>query len=235
MIIRRETLQAVLPATASGDTRYSLHAINVRPDGTVEATDGHIAIQAREKGRLPDEDFPIVPGVESFHGNPDGNVLIPVDVVKAMLGTMPKKTTLPILHAVQLAKKGTEGAATITATDLQAPRVAKIDPSAAGQYPSIDRVMPAADKPDTVELLLAADVLEVLCKAARAVGAPEKSAKAPILRFVVPFGASDRQKIGRHDGQEPNVRPLGEVISAVRVTVVGPDVELTIAAMPCHA
>jgi hypothetical protein len=219
MIIRAETLKAVLPAVSNDDTRYLLDGVHVRPDGTIEATNGSVAIQAKEHTPMPDEDFPLIPGVESFHGNPEGNTLISTAIVTSVLSAIAKRSTIPILQCVQLAKNGTDGTATLAATDLQAPRVAKIGPTEQ-PFPAIDRVMPKADKPDTVDVLFAVDVLETICKAARAASGTGKAKKAPIVRFSVPYDESERK--------------AGYVSSAVRVTYNGPEVGLTIAAMPCR-
>ncbi len=229
MIIRRSVLQAVLPATTDSDRRYSLDAVNVRPDGTVEATNGSIAILARDKSPIDDADFPIVAGSE-FKGNPAGNILIPTAIVKSMIAAMPKRSPIPVLAALQLGANGSEtGSAFVSATDLQAPRVAHITND--GTFPAIDRVIPAADKAGTVDVFFAVDVLETICRAARAVSASGKKSKAPIVRFAIPTAKGDRISLTK-DGEKTG--EAGEVSTAVRVTYSGPDVDLVIAAMPCR-
>lgn len=65
MIIRRELLQAVLPATSSDNTRYYLKGVQVDPaKHTATATDGHVLLIATDTAPFPDEDFPAVPGAE---------------------------------------------------------------------------------------------------------------------------------------------------------------------------
>jgi DNA polymerase III sliding clamp (beta) subunit (PCNA family) len=221
MIIRREALQAALAATTDTDKRYDLHAVQVDPSKhAVIATDGHVLLIATDKSPQDDADFPLVPGAE-FHGTPVAPVIVPADTVRAMIGTMPKRSTIPILGCCQLSTSGSESTATLTATDLSAPRIATLNREDAGQFPSYERVMPATDRP-SIRLVLAVDVLEAIIKAAKAVSATGARAKSPMIHFDVPTGAKDRQK----DGAQ-------EVISPVTITVNGVDVNVTGCAMPC--
>src|SRR4051812_32393968 len=211
MIIRRETLAAVLPAVTFDDSRYFLSSVCIEPDGRAVATDGHVMLVATDNSPMPDEDFPIIPGAP-FHGTPAAATLIDADVIRGLLSAMPKRPTMPILAAVQLSQNGTPQTATIAATDLQAPRVATVT-SEGKTFPSYERVMPAAEQPTT--LVLAIDVLETLIKSAKAVHGTRKSGPAPMIRFDIP----------KNEGNQ--------VTAAVRITITGADVTVTGAAMPC--
>jgi hypothetical protein len=212
MIIRRETLNAVLPATTSEDTRYHLNHVQFEPaTNRVIATDGHVLLIATDRSPMADEDFPAVPGAE-FHGNPEP-LAVSADILRAMLGTMPKKTPLPILQTCQLSRNGSDTTATLAATDLTAPRVATIERED-GRFPQYDRVIPSADR-ESVNVSLAVDVIEALIKSAKAICGTGKHTKKAIITFNVPI-------------KETNV------IDALAVTIEGINVVVTGAAMPCR-
>ena len=211
MIIRRETLNAVLPATTADDTRYFLDAVLVEPTRhRAIATDGHIMIIATDNSPLADEDFPAIAGAE-FHGDP-APIAIPAAIVRSMIATMPKKSSRPILATVQVGQNGSEETATIAATDLQAPRVATIAKDDR-RFPAYERVMSVAAP--SVKVAIAIDVLETLIKSAKAVCGTGKREKKPIVTFEVPIGAA-------------------EVTTAIGFTVSGLDVTVTGVAMPCR-
>ncbi len=208
MIIRRETLNAVLPATASDDSRYFLQGAQFEPaSNRVIATNGHILLMAPDREPFPDDDFPAVPGA-AFHGDP-APIVVPADVIKTMIATMPKRSTLPILHACQLSQNGSENTATITASDLTAPRTATINREDR-QFPAYDHVIPKLDRP-SINVCLAVDVLEALCKSAKAVCGKGKP--------TITFNLSSKNT---------------EVLDALGITIKGETVTVTGAAMPCR-
>jgi hypothetical protein len=212
MIIRRETLAAALAATTADNSRYFLHAVQAEPAlHRVVATDGFILLIATDRSPMQDEDFPQVPGAP-FHGNPEGRIVLDAEICRGMIATMPKKTPIPILKTAQLSVNGSESTVTLAATDLQAPRVATIDTTAAGQFPAYERVMPKADR-EGVKLCMGLPVLESLIKAAKAVG-------VQTITFDVPTGPKDTTD--------------GAVSSPLGVTMNGADVTVTGCAMPCR-
>lgn len=230
MIIKRAALQAALAATTSTDTRYFLNSIRVEPEQhRLVATDGNILLIVTDASPDPDEDFPMVPAGE-YRGDPPEPVCIPADVVKAMIATMPKRSTIPILGCAQLSQGTEAGTATITATDLQAPRTAIIRASEQGQFPAYERCLPKADRP-SARVCLAVDVLENLIKAAKAVTQGRRMAT---ITFDVPTGAADREKAPittNAEGEKITGEP-GAVTSAVGITITGDDLTITGCAMP---
>ncbi len=212
MLIRREVLAAVLPAVTDDDTRYFLSKVQIRPDGEVRATNGNIAILASgvDGYRFPDEDFPTIPGAP-FHGDPSGSILVDEPTIKRLIGATDKgKRSLPVLRCVQVSRNGSELTSTLSATDLKAPITATIVSEPTENFPELDRVMPAADKADTVALVLGVPVLEALLKAAKAID-------TRTIRFDVPTDGKDRA-----------------VLTAIRVTATGPDAKIVAVAMPCR-
>ena len=226
MLISRHAIAAALAATTSDDTRYHLDGIHVRPDGTIESTNGHLAIVATQAERTPDEDFPTVPGAE-YHGDPERDFLIPSDLAKRLIAGMPKKATIPALQHVQTSRNGSPSTVTLAATDLQAPIVSTITIDETSTFPAIDRVMPAADKPGTVAIALGVPVLEAILKATKAAYAGSKGQQ--YVTMHIPTRKGDRFLTKAEDGSEV----LGDVRGAVRCEVSGVDgLTLAIVAMP---
>jgi hypothetical protein len=219
MIIRKESIAAVLQATTADDGRYFLRAVQFEPaNHRVVATNGHVMLLAQDNAPHADADFPIIPGA-AFHGDPTAPVLIETETLKGMLAVMPKRATLPILHTVQLSQNGSPTTATLAATDLQAPRVATIESS--GQtFPAygkiMDRCESIASANGSVSITLAVDVLETLIKAAKAAYTTKRKA---MIRFDIP--ANDKKEKA--------------VNEAIYVTIKGDDITVTGAAMPCRA
>jgi hypothetical protein len=196
MIIRREALTAALAATTDDDTRYYLSGVQVVPGATPRAvaTNGHVLLVVDDEHPHKDEDYPIIVGAP-WHGDPPAPLVIPSDIVRAMIATTPKKTTIPILRAIQVSRNGSEQSVTVAATDLQAPRVATLDTTADDRkFPSYHRVLPAADRP-SVSVCLAVDVLETLIKAAKAISQTGKNVHTPTIRFSLPTGKQHRDVV----------------------------------------
>jgi hypothetical protein len=237
VIIRREAIKAALAATTLDDSRYTLHAIQVQPDGRLIATDGHIAVVVTDADPFSDADYPTNPekGLPPWKGNPDKPVLLPAETAKQLIAATPKKTPIPILTAVQLSVNGAEGGCRFSATDLVAVQTATIAPEDAnGIFPDVSRVMPKASRP-SLSVGLGVPVLESLLKAAKAIG-------AVAMRIDLPTEPQYQGSNGKDaDG---NRRGDGQVIAALRVTMQGRSrkgeaadaATLTIeaAAMPCR-
>jgi DNA polymerase III sliding clamp (beta) subunit (PCNA family) len=214
MIIRREMLQAVLPATTSEEKRYFLDGVQAEPaKHRVVATNGHVLLIATDREPQADADFPIVPSAP-FTEDPS-SAFIPSDICKAMIGTMPKKSTIPTLRSAQLSRNGSETTATIAATDLQSPRVATL--SNDQQFPSYDRVLPAADRPE-ITLSLSVAVLKTLLDAANAIS-PKGSRRPTVHTITFGIPVTDAGKI---------------VDTAITIKATSAEVELTGVAMPCR-
>lgn len=226
MMIHRRTLSAVLPAVCTDNPNAVHKNVQIDPSGACRATDGHIALIATDRHgfRYPDEDFPLIPGAP-FHGDPKAPIQVDPGTVKRLIGAMPKqgkRTPIAILNAIQVSRTVDDSAATLAATDLTAPIVATIHPEDRS-FPTIERVIPAANKADTVTVVFAAGLLEKLIAAAKAV---QSSKPMQAIRFDIPTGAQDRFK-------NPDDTP-GEVCGPIRVSITGEDTEVIGAIMPCR-
>src|SRR5206468_12869383 len=139
MIIRREALKAVLQATTADDTRYYMDGVQIRPDGTIAGTNGHVAFVAADKAPYQDEDFPQTD--PPYQGPIEQPVLVSKATAEALIAATAKKAkTIPILTAIQVGKNGTCGGGIAVATDLELPRVARLpaDGGEAGSFRDID-------------------------------------------------------------------------------------------------
>lgn len=248
MIIRRETLAAILPATQKTDHTHRCDQIQITPAGEVIATDGHILLVARENTRFPDEDFPKGPAFVEYHANPEAAVNVNRLVVERILAAIPKKSVIPILSAAQLGTNG-DGKAYLAATDLEAKTVIKLD-EAVNPFPNWERILPAPDRGAPIRITLTVENLQALIKAAQAV-----DPKGNRVTFCIPtelqYQGLDKAKAiaagcftqrtsyGEHledpkTGREAACRdyPNGEIQSAIRVEISGPEVQITGAVAP---
>lgn len=224
MIVRKKTLQAVLPATTSDDSRYFLKAILVEPDGSCVATDGHILLLARDPHPEPDADYPSK-GVPEFKGSPEVGVMLPRDVAEGLIKAMPKgkRQTMPILNSVQISSNGDEGF-TVVATDLDSVRTGHIQANGKDQtFPNYERVMVPADRPH-LKLCLSTAVLKALIKSVEAVD----TSKPQTITLEIPTEDQYQGKAVSKAGQ-----PDGHIASAIRVTF-GTSIKVEGVVMPCR-
>ena len=254
MIIRRETLKALLPITANEDSRYFLQAIQVQPDGRIMATDGHLLLVATDAHPGVDEDFPCSPGTEPFTASPTGSVLIGREIVERILAAMPKKQQrygrMPILETAQLAQGA--GDATITATDLTASCRIYL-PQDDTRFPQVQQILDKLQDRPEVTVHLGVPVLELLIKAAKAIGTttialrvstdPATQGNLPLDHGFIFNGAAScvddettcdhegcRRTKGKHTGG-----PNGVTVAEVGVQMAKDGITLSGVAMPCKA
>lgn len=184
MIIRRETLKAVLPATSKDDSRLFTQSILIEPDGLIVATNGHVLLTAKDRSPFDPADFPSGRGVNT--NSPEKAVLIEGTAAERLIAATPKKTTIPILAAVRVGQD--EKGPFATATDLTIPATVDlqaVDGPDAPRFPDWRRVMPkAAEDRATVKVCLGVPVLEVLIKAAKAASA--QRGNGPFITFEIP-------------------------------------------------
>ena len=157
---------AVRHAASKNETRYNLYGIHFREDGSVEATDGHMA--ARATSPTPNvEEFPDV-GIEATEESLKPFIL-PLSAADEISKSIPKRQRMSVLEHAALDVVGTNasGSSGITrfvTTDLETKRPTeshKID----GEFPNVDAVIPAMEgKPAFV---LDAKLVERACKIAR--------------------------------------------------------------------
>lgn len=169
MIIKREALKAAAVGTTDKEKRWpAMHAVQIRPDGTIAATDGRVALVVSDQAVFKDADFP-VKGVPLYKGNPAAAILLPASHVDRLIKAMPKRSPIPILSTVQLTMNG-DGGAVVSATDLDVPCTVHLPAVEPHSFPQVERAFPKADRP-SVTVRLAIDVLETLIKSAKAIGA----------------------------------------------------------------
>ena len=154
---------AVRHAASKDVTRYNLCGVHFRADGSVEATDGHMAARATS-GTPPAEEFPDV-GIEST-SEPLEPFVLPLSAATEIVKAIPRRQSMPVLEHAALDVAGANSGenARFVTTDLEVKRPVefrKID----GEYPNVDQVMPQMKgKPAFV---LDASLVERACKIAR--------------------------------------------------------------------
>lgn len=222
MIIRRETLKTALLCRAtdhiSGRTA-TLGGVHLRPDGTVEATDGHILVRVTERYPFKDEDFPTVPGVASELAAPERGILLPTEIAQKLIAAMPKRTPIPILHA---ARVGTvDGQPYALATDLETPLVVSLERAQErGAFPGTDRILSGAaagEGEGVLHLALSAEILRILAEIGKSVGS---KGTACTIQLHIPTRGQDYQD--------------GQLMSGIRFTATGGDLTVEGVAMPCR-
>jgi len=218
MIIRRSTLKAVLPAAVDKDkdARYALNKIEVRPDGRVTGTNGHLLISIVERYPFPDADYPTA-GLPEFHGNPPAAITIDLPIVETLIKTAPKRSVIPIIaEGIQLGQNS-EGAY-VASTDLQSQTVIRLPQGEkAGRFFSNwDQSVPAADEP-AIHLTLGAKLLQILCKAALAINDRNAS-----ITFAIRTDPKHQTQVPGATNDDPRA-PTGVYNDAVRVELGGTD------------
>lgn len=209
MVIRREAWLAAKAITTSDDTRYALHAIQVQPTGTLEATDGHIAIRVTDKARIADGDFPALNGGT----DPVKAQLVSSTSLKTLLDVMQKKSKIPVLPTIRVAAVGDVSVAIVVPEIGDMPVVQRLAETGGkgATFPNLDRVWPK-EQPN-VAVHLGVPVLEALLKMAKALDARS-------IRFELP---TDEDK---HD------KGTNVVNSVCRAKVETPDFAADCAVMP---
>jgi hypothetical protein len=210
MIIRRETINAVLPAVEDDNQgRPALTGVHIEPEqNRIISTNGFVLLIATDTEPHADPDFPIVPGAP-FNGNPKP-ITIPADTIRRVLKAIPKRATIPILQGVQVSANGSEDTATIAATDLQVPAIATVKRDDLPGFPSYDRVLPKADR-DELTVILGSNILKTLIKAAEAIHGNKTPA-------AITFGF-----------------PTNKADATIRISFKGSGVEVSGAAMPIRS
>lgn len=245
MIIRRELLRAVLPATGPDDRGYALDTIQIRPDGACVATNGHVLLIAREQSPFADKDFP-TKDLPTFSGNPAAPILVSQSAVEKLIAAMPKRSTIPILGCVQVTTNG--DGAVVSATDLEVPCSVHVAADAPQRFPEYERVIPTERPVLTVHLSVY--VLEALIKAAKVLQGGRKSKTGGTIGLQVPIGiqyqahpfeespdhCSGKDCPCRHCGsiESAHVKALaGTITSPIGVALQGDGMTVQGVAQPC--
>lgn len=254
MILRAEALKAALACVTGGHEKFFIQGIHVCPDGTVEATDGHVLVRVKDPSPFPDADFPSK-GVAPFKGNPEKAVTVPASHLKGLLAIVPKKTPIPILQAVQLSTNGEEGGVNISATNLETPTIAHIEASDTElPFPNVENVMVSADRP-ALSVTFSVEALKSMIQAAEAV----QRGRKPVTQFITVHIPTEEQYQGRKDDDTANGHafdpdngarsgqckvcgdtryyhqsPDGVISSPMRFEVKGLDLTIEGVVMPCR-
>src|SRR5689334_19472708 len=109
---------AVLHAVSKEESRYTLNAMHLDEDCTA-ATDGHLLITVSHPKARPDN-FLCIDGLPN--SGADTALLIHVEDAKKIAKSIPRRTTMPILHHAAICRDD-KGVARAGVTDLDSPTV----------------------------------------------------------------------------------------------------------------
>jgi hypothetical protein len=220
MLLRHTALKTALLATTADVTRYALNAVHVRPDGVVEATDGHILVRCTDTAPMDPADFPTVPSAASPLQPAEKGILISTDHVKKLLGTMPKRATIPCLQTVNVGTIDAKPYA--VATDLDTPLVIALERTNDGAtFPTTDRVMIKDGDRAVIRVTLSAAMLQTLARIGKEVG----TSKTPTVTLEIPTEAE-------YHATHPN--GTHGVTSGIRFTAGDGEVHADGVVMPCR-
>jgi hypothetical protein len=207
----RQQLAAALVATSTKPYHPNMRGVQVRPDGSVAATDSHMAVIVKQTHAADAADFPIVPNGSEM-GPLTGPAFVETDTAKRLIAGADAKSPIPILHTVRIGTTP-DGRTEAHATDLRAPVVATIPEPSGATFPNLAPVYQATEHQPTVRLVLSRVMLEHLAKIAKTIATNPNGMHA--VTFDVPT-----------DGPE--------VLTAVRVTMRSSDFEVDGVVMPCR-
>lgn len=155
VVVKKETLQAMLCVAPKKDIRAYLVGVHVTND-FIEATDGHTL--CRVKPEFKGADYPYVEGDE-FEVS-DVNVIIPLETVKNAI-KLCKKHVLPILNNTVAISQDT-----IRITDLERGTTTKIQFESIGEnFPNTDLAIENAKSMDKVMKTIDTKILLTATKA----------------------------------------------------------------------
>ena len=181
---------AVRHAASKDATRFNLCGVHFRKDGSVEATDGHIAAQVTSDTPSVEE-FPHV-GITQTDESLKPFIL-PLEAANEVAKSIPRRQAMPVLeHAVlNVAGANSGDHVQFVTTDLQTKKPlesCKVD----GEYPNIDNAMPTMKgKP---AFILDALLVERACKIAREFRGGNAKQSPVMLQFYP--GKTDLNALG---------------------------------------
>lgn len=225
MLIHRDVIKAALVATEKEDNRYAFNHVRVQPDGTVEATNGHIAFRVKERCQTSDAEFPTKGVLET---KPlEGPAFISSAVADRLIKATAKKATIPVLQKIQVAQN--EHGAVAQATDLEVPVSVHLPKGEDVNFPELERVWPKVDAENTyVRLILSTKVLAAIAKVVESVSTNKHSSNGVIFEVPTHVGALSSPQTSQDAGIQ------GVVTTQVRVRYENFDYTVDGVVMPCR-
>lgn len=196
MLLNKRNL-AVVGATSKEESRYTLQAVCMEPDGSTVATDGRILARC-SPAKADASNFPA-----NGNGNPAGwagRVLLPVDFVARAIKLLPKKNRIPILDNVAVGMEDKPDHEMLVAQADLPPQDARAVP-VKGIFPNYEATIPREIETPLAEVKLDVDLLMRLLKIAREFDAGRNDHSIR-LRIYGPERAVRIDAINREDGQE---------------------------------
>lgn len=164
MLIHRNVIKSLHPATASDDTRYALGGIYVDPkSGECVATDGHILVRAAKAAEVSAEEYPGKANGATINPSAEVSGLLDANALLDAAKRTPRKPYAPILEHVAVLSR-----TAFHATDLsQSTTITgqELD----GNFPDWRAVISKVPE-DANTFTLNADLIATLVKVAKAQG-----------------------------------------------------------------
>ncbi len=211
MLIHRNVIKSLHPATTSGDHRYGLSGIYVDPESReCLATDGHILIRAAAPTDADVSEFPArINGDDSINPSADVSGLVDADALLTAAKATPRRSPVPITENVAVTSR-----TTLVATDIErSTTITGRDLTDGSRFPDWRKVFTGAPA-DANSFTLSADLLATLVKVAREQGRAKRDA-------VVTFHVIPDQ--GRHGvcfdvGDGINSPKIDGIVMPIRTT-----------------
>lgn len=142
MLVSRQALE-VWRASSNDGGRYSLCGVLFEADGSAVATNGHWLAKFTPARKTDALEFPHVEGCNAASPGELIPFIMPLDSLKALLKSLPKRQTLPVLEyaALDVEQTNANGHAVLAVTDLENPQVSK-PKKVEGTFPMYQNVIP---------------------------------------------------------------------------------------------
>ncbi len=167
MLIHRNVIRSLAPATTTGNTRYPLQGIYIDPEnGECIATDGAILVRAAAASTDPDSEYPTNIAGATIDPTQPVTGLIDATVLEKAAKGLTKRQQVPILANVVITQNA-QGQTEVITTDLD--QVTRMHaPALDGTFPPWRKVFTVLKDANTVTL--GAALLQTLAKVANAQG-----------------------------------------------------------------
>ena len=164
MLIHRNVIKSLVPATADADTRYPLQGIYVDPESReCIATNGRILIRAAAPSLVEASEFPsAVTGSEPIHADAEITGLLDADALLTAAKATPRSAGVSVLEHVAVTSP-----TAFVATDLEHQTVIT-GRALKGKFPAWRQVLTVPQDANT--FTLSAELLATIVKVAKAQG-----------------------------------------------------------------
>ena len=164
MLIHREALELANLAADEGDERFALTAIEIRPDGRVSVTDGHMWLRVSGKVEEPSLFDALIPAKEREQ---ETTILLPAEAAQSFNAALKKRKVKKGEAKPNVVISQTDKAIRLASSDGRVTRRFEVEPPTA-QYPALDKTL--KDHVTTKKVVFSVELLSHLLRTMRALG-----------------------------------------------------------------